>query len=266
MYELRGQWDKAISAFDRLIIIEPKMSTWRLARARALFHVGEYAKAIADFRTVEVTSARLSLNDYTLLCEAGFRVGNTEAVHRALAMIEEINPEPHPRSELIRGLMAFRTGQGAEARKILLRAAAIWPQNEALTKALRRTSAVYYRHKRQLRATNFAHVSDGSARPMSAAKAASLQLVQEYTPPVPDPPAVIWAEPAKQSRSTTQTTPANKPPRLSAVFADVQSRPQGLLAGQWHQKQPNANKVIPAGYTTPRQASIGFRQTSRSDG
>ena len=254
LYEARGQWKQAVETFDRLIILEPLMATWKLARARAQFRLGEYAKSIVDFRTVEATSARLSLNDYTLLCEAAFRSGDAATVHHALAMIEQINPEPHPRSELIRGLIAFRAGQGSEARNILLRAAARWPRNAALTEALRRTSAVYYRDKRPVDPS----AKQPLATSMTTAESASLDLVKEYTPPAPKSSAAIWGRPDASAPATTQTENQNPPASLGSVFAEpnAPSDKDEHLTGPV--TIPNL-VIVPADYSTAKNRSIGFQ-------
>lgn len=240
LHEAQGQWAEAVGTFDRLIILEPHMATWRLARARAYFQLGEYAKAIGDFRAVEATNSRLSLNDYTLLCESAFRHGDAKTVEYALGRIEQINPEPHPRSELIRGLIAFRTGDPVEARNILLRASAHWPRNEAIEEALRRTSAVYYREKE---ANAAVAVSKKFTTPMSASEEASLDLVREYTPPVPKTPTAIWAKPDMRDRTTTRVEPGfpgldgydptNEPARLGQVFAERMPDPVSALAARF---------------------------------
>ena len=293
LHEVQGQWAEAVGTFDRLIILEPNMATWRLARARAFFQLGEYAKAIGDFRAVEATSSRLSLNDYTLLCESAFRHGDAKTVEYALGRIEQINPEPHPRSELIRGLIAFRTGDPVEARNILLRASAHWPRNEAIEEALRRTSAVYYRQKEENTAVA---VSKKFTTPMSTSEAASLDLVREYTPPVPKTPATIWAKPDVRDRSTSGLAsgfpglaaydPANEPARLGRVFAEripetvpalaapfapvAESAPSTVVTEDgWSdaalqvveavQPLEEEGEVVSAGLVSQPRRSIGFR-------
>lgn len=263
LYESRGQRQKAIAVFNRLVYLQPNEPTWRLARAKALVEKGEYSKAVFDFESAEAQNATLTLNDYTLFCEAAFRLGNANAVRHTLAKIEEINPSPHPRAELIRGLMAFRSGQGEQARQILLRAAAIWPDNQALTKALRRTSAVYYRNKRQLLSTNVAQATGKYTPPTTTTQTASLQLVQEFTPPLPTPPVAVRAKPVTHARS--QAASSNKPGRLTIVFTKL-AQSRVMSADQQNQDQPAADQIVPVGHQPSHHSSIGFRRMFPSDG
>lgn len=142
--ETRGDWKGAIEAFDSVIQLDPEEARWKTRRAECRYFNGDFSGAVADYRAAEAASAPFTVSDYSQFGDAAMRANEPAVAEAAYTSLARMAKEPLPQVELLRGVAALKQGHSDRAREILLRASAIWPQDAALTNALRVAAAAHY--------------------------------------------------------------------------------------------------------------------------
>jgi len=177
--ETRGDWTGAVEAFDTVIRLDPAEARWKTRRAECRYFSGDYVNAVADYAGAEAASAPLSVSEYIRFGDAALRTGQFEVAETAYGTVSRLTKEPQPQVELLRGIIALKRGDADQARTILLRANAIWPNDAQLTEALRVASAVRHETQRQIARV---HANEGLRD--SVATAQSLESPEEQHAPV----------------------------------------------------------------------------------
>ncbi|MBA3312268.1 MAG: tetratricopeptide repeat protein [Planctomycetota bacterium] len=142
--ESRGDWAGAAKAYGDVARLDASELRWKLRLAECRYFDGDYAEAVTVYREAEAASAPLSVSDYTRYGDAALQMNQPAVAEAAFAALARVAKEPMPQVELLRGIAALKQGKADLARNVLLRANALWPQDAALTEALRVASAAHY--------------------------------------------------------------------------------------------------------------------------
>lgn len=164
--ETRGDWAGASEAFDTVIRLDAAEARWKTRRAECHYFNGDYANAVVDYFDAEAASAPLTAAEYIRFGDAALRTDRLDVADKAFGAVSRLAKDPLPQVELLRGLVALKRGNAGEARTILLRANAVWPNDPQLTHALRVASAARHKAKGQIARV---HANEGLHEAVAAA-------------------------------------------------------------------------------------------------
>ncbi len=173
--ETRGDWTGAIEAFDTVIRLDPAEARWKTRRAECRYFSGDFAGAVTDYSAAQVASAPLTVSEYIRLGDAALRTGQLDVAETAYGTVSRVAKDPLPHVELLRGIIALKRGDADQARTILLRANAVWPNDAQLTEALRVASAARQSAERQVARVQ---ANEGLAKSVAAAPSVETPVTQ----------------------------------------------------------------------------------------
>ena len=136
LHEAAGEWEPALGYYTRALQRQPDNVAWRRQRARCLYRLQDFDRAIAEFQTcLEYDVNSLGVADKIEFGDACLRAGDLD---RATWVFGEIAASGSATKEIetLRGVCELRRGDADAAGRILTAALQRWPDDPALTMLL----------------------------------------------------------------------------------------------------------------------------------
>jgi tetratricopeptide (TPR) repeat protein len=136
LHEAAGEWEPALNYYTLTLQRHPDNVAWRRQRARCLYRLGDFGRAIREFQTcLEADVNSLGLADRIEFGDACLRAGD---VDRASWVFGEIAASGRATKEIetLRGVCELRRGDAEAAGRIFTAALQRWPDDASLTMLL----------------------------------------------------------------------------------------------------------------------------------
>jgi tetratricopeptide (TPR) repeat protein len=136
LHEAAGEWEPALGYYTLALQRHPDHVSWRRQRARCLYRLQDFSRAIAEFQTcLEHDVHSLGVADRIEFGDACLRAGD---VDRASWVFGEIAASGGATKEIetLRGVCELRRGDADAAGRIFTAALQRWPDDPALSMLL----------------------------------------------------------------------------------------------------------------------------------
>ena len=132
LHESSGNWEHALVHYTATLQRDPRNASWRRQRARCLYRLEDYERAVAEFQRCQETSVNcLTFTDRIEFGDACLRTGD---VDRASQIFEELSQAGIGTRELtiLRGVCELHRGNRSGAESIFASAARQWPDDPSI--------------------------------------------------------------------------------------------------------------------------------------
>ena len=132
LHESAGNWDQALAYYTVTLQREPRNAAWRRQRARCLYRVEDFGRAVAEFQRCQETDVScLTFADRIEFGDSCLRMGDVE---RASQIFAELSEEGIATRELtiLSGICELHRGNRQGAEEIFADAARRWPDDPSI--------------------------------------------------------------------------------------------------------------------------------------
>ena len=141
--EVARDFPAAAYMYRTLIRLEPQVPRWTARQAECLYQAADYSAAATAYAAAfRIAPQSLSAGELARCGDAGMRASDVIAADVAYEELSRRSLAPVRQLELLRGLAALRRGDLDRSRRILQKAATLWPDDAQVAAALRQTGAV----------------------------------------------------------------------------------------------------------------------------